>query len=138
MGICIFIGEQHIHDTDLLNDSPPTGMIKLLVESELLKNTYQSFLQESKAYINTGFQDPNIKQVYNTLLDATTEMDGSSHSYSIGLLNRTSGEFGMFAMEDPMRKTSKNFIYSANHEIDGTVRAYDSLELYLLKQENGG
>ena len=137
MDICVLIGGDETFDQNQAQEQAPEEMIKLLTNPSLLENTYANFLKECKGYIDNATASPALRSVYTTIEDATKENTGHDH-YSIGLLNRSTGETGEFSLQDIVRETSGDFLYTRNHNVGERTTSIKTLEMYIFQQENGG
>ena len=137
MGICVLIGGDDLLEERLEEEAPEAGMLRLLVEDTMLNHTYKEFLDECLLYVNAAVDDPAIKAVY-TKVKSAAQGNTRHDKYSVGLLNRQSGETENFDLEENVQDTCSRFIYSTAHMIDGDNTTLKTLEMYIMRQECGG
>lgn len=129
--IYVLIGDQQ----QQMQDSP-TGLVELLVQQEVLDNTYQGFLAECAGLLETEVT-PIQRPVYDTMRAAIRGED-KSITYEVIAYNRSEGTFEQFRLDENVRDTAGPFIFSQEHEIDGVSQVCKTLEMYIRGDEMGG
>ncbi|MBR9702708.1 hypothetical protein GOV10_01610 [Candidatus Woesearchaeota archaeon] len=117
----------------------PPGMLELWLESEVLDDTYGGFVKECTDICEESYDSlaPEQTLVYDLMQRSLANGDASV-AYKFFAFDRDNKKGDAFIIDDNVKETAGEFMYSsAQEKDDGEVQA-KTLEVYILEKDIGG
>lgn len=117
----------------------PPGMLELWLESEVLDNTYGGFIKECADICEESYDSlaPEQTLVYDLMRRSLGSQDGSV-AYTFFAFNRDEKKGNAFIIDDNVRETVGEFMYSSAQEKNDEEVQAKTLEIYILGKDIGG
>ncbi len=133
--VYVILGNRHLK-RDLNAGTGRDGYVELVVKEGILENSYRDLLEACCDAISRDGVNQTQRPTYLAAREAIAGEENVVHE--IFLYDRPSKQGEVFQLEDIAEDGAGEYMYVAQHDVQGQVARLQTLEMYVLADESGG